>query len=330
MIWKNLPKPFLMLAPLEGVADTVFRQIVASCAKPDVFVTEFTSADGFCSPGRTAVRNNFIFTPEEMPIIAQIWGKNPETIYETAKAAAGMGFSGIDINMGCPDRNVMAHGGGGRMIDTPDLAQSAIAAMKAGIKDAGVVLPVSVKTRIGTKKIMTESWLSFLLNQEIDALTVHGRTVAELSKVPAHWDEIAKAVSLRDAMKLSTVIVGNGDVKNASEAMEKCSQYGVDGVMIGRGIFTNMWAFDRSEAPHLGTPSELIDVMERHVRLFAKVWGTTKDYAILKKFFKVYVNNFYGAIDWRVKAMATNSPDEIYALLCELKPQIQRLSMIQS
>lgn len=319
MIWKTLPRPFLMLAPLEGVADTVFRRIVASCAKPDVFVTEFTSADGYCSPGRTAVRNNFIFTPEEQPIVAQLWGKNPDTIYETAKAAAGMGFSGIDINMGCPDRNVMAHGGGGRMIDTPDLAKAAIIAIKEGIKDADVVLPVSVKTRIGTKKIITESWLSFLLEQHIDALIVHGRTVAELSKVPAHWDEIAKAVSLRDTMKLPTVIVGNGDVKNAAEAMEKHKQYGVDGVMIGRGIFTNMWAFDRSAVPHIGTPSELIDVMERHVRLFQDIWGAGKNHAVLNKFFKVYVNGFHGATEWRVRAMGTSSAQEALALISELR-----------
>lgn len=319
MIWATLPRPFLVLAPLEGVADTVFRRIVASCAKPDVFVTEFTSADGFCSPGRTAVKNNFLFTPEESPIIAQIWGKNPDTIYETSKVAAGMGFSGIDINMGCPDRNVMAHGGGGRMIDTPDLAKAAIAAIKEGIKDSGTFIPVSVKTRIGTKKIVTESWVSFLLEQQIDALTVHGRTVAELSKVPAHWDEIGKVVAIRDRMNVATVIIGNGDVKDAADAREKHATYGVDGVMIGRGIFQNPWAFDTAARPHVGTPMELIDVMERHVRLFNEVWGGRKNYAILKKFYKIYINGFRGATDWRVRAMATNSADEALALIRELR-----------
>lgn len=323
MIWTTLPRPFLMLAPLEGVADTVFRQIVASVAKPDVFVTEFTSADGFCSPGRTAVRENFLFTPIETPIIAQIWGKNPDTIYETSKAAAGMGFSGIDINMGCPDRNVMAHGGGGRMIDTPEFAKAAITAIKEGIKDSGVFLPVSVKTRIGTKKIVTESWLSFLLEQEIDALVVHGRTVAELSKVPAHWDEITKAVEIRNRMKVPTVIIGNGDVKDAHEAMEKHRQYGVDGVMIGRGIFTNMWAFDRATPPHIATASELLDIMERHTRLFSETWGDRKHYAILKKFYKMYVNGFHGATEWRVRCMDSNSAEEILAMLQELKSVVK-------
>ena len=209
------------------------------------------------------------------------------------------------------------------MIDTPDLAKSAIAAIKAGIKDAGVALPVSVKTRIGTKHIVTESWLSFLLEQQINALVIHGRTVAELSKVPAHWDEIAKVVEIRNKMNVPTVIIGNGDVKDANVAMEKHKQYGVDGVMIGRGIFSNMWAFDRSTPPHKGKPPELLDVMERHVRLFSETWGDRKHYAILKKFYKIYVNGFFGATEWRVRCMDTNSTEEILAILQELKAAVK-------
>lgn len=312
-----------MLAPLEGVADTVFRQIVASTCKPDLFVTEFTSADGFCSPGRRIVGDNFLFTPSEQPLIAQIWGKNPKTIFETAKAISGMGFAGIDINMGCPDKTVMAHGGGAAMIDTPEVAASVIAAAKAGIRASGVTLPLSVKTRIGIKRIITESWITFLLGQEIAALALHGRTAAELSKVPAHWDEIGKAVEIRDRMGVATVIIGNGDVKDAKEAMEKHTQYGVDGVMIGRGIFANLWAFDRSQTPHRATPRELLDVMERHVRLFSETWKTRKNYAILKKFYKIYVNGFHGATEWRVRCMATDTADEILAIMAQLRSSIE-------
>ncbi len=319
MIWQSLPRPFLVLAPLEGVADTVFRQIVASTAKPDLFVTEFTSADGFCSPGRTAVRENFIFTTKEEPIIAQIWGRNPDTIFETVKAISGMGFSGIDINMGCPDRNVCAHGGGAAMINTPEVAANVIQAAKDAIKASGVELSMSVKTRIGIKRIITESWITFLLEQGIDALTIHGRTAAELSKVPAHWDEIAKSVEIRNRMKVPTVIIGNGDVRDARDAMEKHKVYGVDGVMIGRGIFNNLWVFDRSQRPHVATPEELLDVMERHVKLFTQVWGEKKNYAILKKFYKIYVNGFHGATEWRVRAMATNTAEESLALLRKLR-----------
>lgn len=318
-IWQSLPHPFLVLAPLEGVADTVFRRIVASCSKPDLFVTEFTSADGFCSAGRKAVAENFLFTPEEEPIIAQIWGKNPQTLYETAKAVSAMGFAGIDINMGCPDKTVMGHGCGAAMIEAPIVAKEVIQAVKDGIKASGNTIPVSVKTRLGVKKIITEEWISFLLEQGIDALTIHGRTAAEMSKVPAHWDEIGIAVTIRDRMKAKTAIIGNGDVTDASEAMSKAKTYGVDGVMIGRGIFNNLWAFDRSENPHVATPRELLVVMERHVKLFTEVWGEKKNYPILKKFYKIYVNGFHGATDWRVRCMATNSAAEVLAILEELK-----------
>lgn len=308
-----------MLAPLEGVADTVFRRIVASCAKPDVFVTEFTSADGYCSPGKRAVADNFVFTPEEKPLIAQIWGKNPETLFKTAKDVAGMGFDGIDINMGCPDRTVMLHGGGAAMIDTPLIAKAAIRAIKDGIAESGRKIPFSVKTRLGNKQNVADTWLPFLLEQGLDALTLHARTAKELSKVPAHWEEVGKLVELRDRMKIATVIIGNGDVKDASDARKKYEEYHVDGVMIGRGIFQNPWAFDTSATPHIGSPREQLDVMERHVRLFTEVWGDRKNYAILKKFYKIYMNNFHGATDWRVRAMATNSAPEILSLLEELK-----------
>lgn len=317
--WQSLAKPFLVLAPLEGVADTVFRRIVMSCSRPDVLFTEFTSADGFCSPGRRAVMDNFIYTPEEQPLIAQIWGKNPVTIRETAKEAALLGFSGIDINMGCPDRTVMAHGGGGAMITTPEIAASVIAAAKEGIRTSGKQIPMSVKTRIGNKRIITEEWIRFLLEQDLSALTIHGRTVAELSKVPAHWDEIGKAVAIRDSLGIKTIIIGNGDVKDAKDAFEKHEQYGVDGVMIGRGIFQNPWAFDRSPHPHVGTPAELIDVMERHINLFTDVWRGKKNYAILKKFYKIYINGFHNATDWRVEAMATQTPEQALVLIARLR-----------
>lgn len=313
MIWSSLPRPFLALAPLEGVTDTVFRQIIASTARPDVFFTEFTSAEGFCSEGKEHVAENFVFTPKETPIIAQIWGKDPDMLYQTAQAVSKMGFAGIDINMGCPVRDVMKTGCGAAMIDTPNVAREVISAVRSG---AGS-LPVSIKTRIGNRQMQTEQWISFLLEQEIDALTIHGRTAKELSKVPTHWDEIGKAVRIRNEMGVRTAIIGNGDVKDAQDAREKHKEYGVDGVMIGRGIFQNPWAFDKSG--HVGTSVELLDVMERHITLFMETWGKRKHYAIMKKFYKIYVSGFYDATSWRERFMATNSVDEALELLSSLR-----------
>lgn len=313
-VWQNLPKPFLVMAPLEGVTDTVFRRIVALCAKPDVFFTEFTSCDGYCSKGRESVSQNFRFTQAETPIIAQLWGNNPDTMYRTAYEISTMGFVGIDINMGCPVHTVIKNECGAAMIDTPEVAAAVIAAVKKGSNG----LPVSVKTRIGTKKIITDTWVSFLLEQDLDALCVHGRTAREMSKVPAHWDEIGKAVVIRDRMNVKTKIIGNGDVVDARDAIAKYKEYGVDGVMIGRGIFHNLWCFDKSESPHVGTPKELLTIMKTHIELFENEWHDTKNYALLKKFFKIYVSGFSGAVDWRVRFMDTNSPQEALTLLNEL------------
>lgn len=318
-IWQELKIPFLVLAPLEGVTDTVFRRIVASCARPDVFFTEFTSSDGFCSVGRDRVAESFRFTKEEQPLIAQIWGSNPDTMYKTAKELSSMGFSGIDINMGCPDRAVVKNGSGAALIKNPDLAKILIDAVRRGAGSASRRMPISVKTRIGFNKIVTDEWFLFLLNLGLDAISIHCRTAKELSKGPAHWDQIRKIVDMRNRMGSKTKIIGNGDVKDAKDAMNKYTLYGADGIMMGRAVFTNMWAFDRKEVPHQPTTMELLDLMERHVRMFTAEWGTKKNYAILKKFFKIYITGFKGASEVRDRCMKTNSAEEVLQILQELR-----------
>lgn len=321
-IWQTLKTPFLVLAPLEGVTDTVFRRIVASCARPDVFFTEFMSADGYCSVGRERVKESLRYTKAERPIIAQIWGNNPKTIFDTAKGISTMGFAGIDINMGCPDRAVVKSGSGAAMIQTPDVVKEVIEAVKKGANCEGRRIPISIKTRIGFNTIVTKEWTTFLLGLDIDALTIHARTAKELSKVPAHWDEIGNVVKIRNQMGVKTKIIGNGDVKDASDAIEKHKKYGVDGVMIGRGVFTNMWAFDRSDVPHQPTTKELLDLMETHVRMYEKEWGENKNYAILKKFYKIYINGFEGASEVRDQCMKTNSSQEVLLILQTLRSRL--------
>ena len=244
-IWNTLEKPFLVQAPMEDVTDTVFRQIIAKCGKPDVFFTEFTNVEGMCSKGRDHVGRRLIFTSVERPIVAQIWGLDPSKFFETAKMVKDMGFDGIDINMGCPEKSVVKRGACAGLIHNPTLAKEIIEAVKKGAGD----LPISVKTRIGIKEIETEVWIEFLLKQNLDALTVHGRTVKEMSDVPAHWDEIGKVVKLRDKLNVNTLIIGNGDIKSLDDALEKHKKYKVDGIMIGRGIFENLWIFDKKINP---------------------------------------------------------------------------------
>jgi nifR3 family TIM-barrel protein len=318
-IWQKLQKPILALAPMEDVTDTVFRRIVASCAPPDISFTEFTNVDGLVSQGRDLVAQRLRFTKGEHPLIAQIWGMKPENYLTIAKELVEMGFDGIDINMGCPEKSVVTHGACSALVENPSLAKEIIDATKEG---AAGKIPVSVKTRIGFKKIVTEEWIGHILSCGIDALTVHGRTALEMSKPPVHWDEIAKVVNLRDEMNVATVVLANGDVKHAHEALEKVATYGVDGVMMGRAIFDDLWVFDRTEK-RVHTVVEHLNIMKEHVSLFETTWGTTKNYAILRKFFKIYVRGFEGAGVWREKVMSTKSPAEVYPLIEQMQKMLE-------
>jgi nifR3 family TIM-barrel protein len=300
-MYDSLPQPFFVLAPMEDVTDTVFRRVVARCAKPDFFVTEFTNADGLWSRGADEVAMRLRYTEEERPIVAQIWGRDPEIFYKTAQKLVEMGFDGIDVNFGCPERSVMQHACGAALIEEPELAAKIIGET---IRGAGK-LPVSVKTRIGVGKIVTEEWAKALLATGIAALAVHGRTAREMSKVPAHWDEIGKVVRVRDGMGGATKIIGNGDVKSRADGLDKAKEFGVDGIMIGRGIFDNPWIFSVDE--HQPTREELLKLMLFHLDLFEKEWGERKPFVVLKKYFKIYIRDFAGASALRVELMMTKT-----------------------
>jgi tRNA-dihydrouridine synthase len=313
-LWKDLKKPILIQAPMEDVTDTVFRQIIAKCGKPDVFFTEFTNVEGLCSRGRKKVGRRLIFTGIERPIVAQVWGKTPEKFFEAAKIIKQMGFDGIDINMGCPQKNVIKKGACGALIDNPIIAKEIILAVREG---AGG-LPISVKTRIGARDIQTEKWTSFLLKQNLDCLIVHGRTVAEMSDVLCHWDEIGKVVKLRDSLKSKTLIIGNGDIKTRIDALEKIKKYGLDGVMIGRGIFDNPWIFNKNRTLSKISSEEKIKLLIKHVTLFDKTWGKEKNFSSMKKFYKIYISSLPDAKTVRIELMKLKTAKETLEFLKSL------------
>lgn len=313
-IWKDLKKPILIQAPMEDVTDTVFRQIIAKCGRPDLFFTEFTNVEGMCSPGRDKVGKRFKFTLSEKPIIAQIWGNNPKNYFETAKLIKTMGFDGIDINMGCPEKSVIKKGSCAALINNHALAKEIILATREG---AGG-LPISVKTRIGIKSIQTEEWISFLLKLNLDCLIIHGRTVAEMSDVPNHWDEIGKVVKLRDSLKKQTLIIGNGDVKDLRDAMEKYEKYKVDGIMLGRAIFNNLWLFNKNIDPAKISYKEKLQLLIEHITLFDKTWGRTKNFAIMKKFYKIYISGMPDAHNVRMELMKFKTASETLQFLKSL------------
>jgi tRNA-dihydrouridine synthase len=294
---------------MDDVTDTVFRQIVAKHAPADLMMTEFANADGYCSPGKQAIMSRLQYESVEGPVVAQIWGIDPKNYYTMAKDIKDMGFVGVDINMGCPVKDMIKKGACSAMIQNPTLAAEVIAATKEGAGD----LPVSVKTRVGFDKIDTKNWIGFLLEQKLDALIVHGRTRKEMSKVPAHWEEVAKSVELRNNIAPETVIVGNGDVLSREEGDAKARATGVDGVMIGRGIFQNLFVFDAEDKKH--TQKEMLSIMAEHIKLYEKTWGEYKSYEPLKKFYKVYINNFDGAARLRAKFMETKNAKEALKLI---------------
>ncbi len=307
-IWDDLPKPFFVLAPMEGVTDHVFRQVVQHAAPADVAMTEFTNAASFCHPdGRQSTASRLFVAAEENPVIAQIWGNNPVHFAQMSKELAASGsYAGIDINLGCPAKDIVKQNACSALIGNEPLVAELIAAAKVG------GLPVSVKTRLGKKELQTEPWFSFLLQQDLAAITVHGRTVKEMSKVAAHWDEIERVVELRDTLSPHTKIIGNGDVTDRAHGLQLAAQTKVDGIMIGRGVFHNIYAF--ATDPKIGTRAELLDLLEYHLQLVDKTISPGR-FAALKKFFKIYISGFPGAADLRAQLMETTSLEQVWELL---------------
>lgn len=310
--WNKLKvqkKPFLVLAPLDGVTDFVFREIISETAKPDVFLTEFTSIDALCSAGYDKTIARLRYSEKQRYIVAQIWGTDPNKFYESAKLIKNLGFDGIDINMGCPEKNVMRLGSGAAHIMNPRRAAEIIKATK----EAAVNIPVSVKTRIGVDSINTDSWIKYLLEQKLDAIIIHGRTAKELSKTPVHWDEIEKAVQLRDEISTETVVLGNGDILSFEDAKSVQKKYKVDGVMIGKGIFSNPWVFERIPKKH--TIQESLNLLLKHTKLFCDIYPEKYKFPVMKKFFKMYIKSFYGAKKFKIQLMNAKNYEEVEELV---------------
>ncbi|HAR4271828.1 TPA: tRNA-dihydrouridine synthase [Staphylococcus aureus] len=302
---------------MEDVTDIVFRHVVSEAARPDVFFTEFTNTESFCHPeGIHSVRGRLTFSEDEQPMVAHIWGDKPEQFRETSIQLAKMGFKGIDLNMGCPVANVAKKGKGSGLILRPDVAAEIIQATKAG------GLPVSVKTRLGYYEIDEwKDWLKHVFEQDIANLSIHLRTRKEMSKVDAHWELIEAIKNLRDEIAPNTLLTINGDIPDRKTGLELAEKYGIDGVMIGRGIFHNPFAFEKEPREH--TSKELLDLLRLHLSLFNKYEkDEIRQFKSLRRFFKIYVRGIRGASELRHQLMNTQSIAEARALLDEFEAQM--------
>ncbi|NNJ70685.1 MAG: tRNA-dihydrouridine synthase [Kiritimatiellales bacterium] len=319
--WNTIDRPIIALAPMEDVTDTVLRELLLGLADPDalhVVMTEFVSTDGLVHrKARKRVIHRLHITDSErallkeknVKIVAQIWGNTPENYQQVIKEIAEqMAFDGIDINMGCPVPKVVRRGCCSGLIGNPSLAKEIIQAAQEASD-----LPVSVKTRIGLKSIATEEWIGHLLETKPAALTIHGRTQNQMSHGLADWSEIAKAARLRDRMDLDMPILGNGDVRSLEEARNRCADFGLDGAMIGRGIFENPWLFMEKQRER--TKEEKLDLLWKHTELFDRVWNGTKNFHILRHYYSIYSKGFPGAAELRARLMQTESIADVEQIL---------------
>jgi nifR3 family TIM-barrel protein len=321
--WGKLKKPFFCLAPMSDVTDIAFRRIIAKYSKNRenkdriVFWTEFVAADGLCNNlAKKKLSHMLEYSEAERPIVAQVFGANPENMKKACQYVASLGFDGIDINMGCPDKSVVAQGAGAGLIKTPELARKIIQAAHAGILAAGQHIPVSVKTRIGFNKEEIDKWITEILKEDISALTIHLRTAKEMSLVPANWDHIKKIKELIKISGKEILLIGNGDVTSIKDGEGKILQYGCDGVMIGRGVFGNPWFFLLEEKKDIST-REKLEVLIEHTQVFEKELSKPKhkSFAVMKKHFKAYVNGFEGAKELRIKLMETENTKQVEKII---------------
>lgn len=313
-IYKKLlceKRKIFALSPMEGVTDTVFRQVLCEIGKPDLFFTEFLNVEGFCSSGRSKVAHRLDSRDMERPIVIQLWGNVPKYYAETLEYVRTLKPDGIDINMGCSVRDVLSGGRGSALINDKVLAKEIISV----VKESSVGLPISVKTRIGFESIQTEEWIGFLLEQNLDMITVHGRLSRESYSAPSKWDEIGKVVKMRNQISPETVILGNGDVKSIKQANGYVNEYGVDGVMIGRAILNNPWLFS-SRNPEDVSEEERKEVLKKHLEIFEKEKGQMDIFKSQKKYVKAYISNFDAASELRERLMNASSSLEIMKLLC--------------
>lgn len=320
--WEKLPRPFWALAPMEDVTDVAFRQMFALHGRyrdghgnlrgPDVLWTEFTSADGLLKGGWERLKHQLFYEDNERPIVVQLFSAHPDRMRQAAKLCAELGFDGVDINMGCPSQTVVDNGCGCDLIRNPELAVELITAAKEGAGD----VPVSVKTRTGFNESEIEDWVPALLEAEPAVLIMHGRTRKEMSKVPNDWEEIARTVEIRNKLGSETLIVGNGDIEALVEGEKKAAESGVEGLMVGRGVFGNPWFFNPEIEREKLPIEERLGVMVEHARTFDKLLPN-QHFAVMRKHFKAYTSGLPESNQLRDQLMQTESSGEVAQIVDE-------------
>lgn len=309
--WQDLKKPIIGLAPMDGVTDEPMRQIQVSIAKPDVFYTEFIQVEGFSRKPK-AFQNILTFKNNEHLIVAQVVGCTPSDFAKSIKEIITLGFDGIDLNMGCPNKDVVQRGAGGALIGNYKLAEEII---KVALETIDGKLPLSVKTRIGIDKPVTEEWISFLSQFPLSEVTIHGRLVKQVHSGSVNWQEIQKGEEILKAKNI--VCLGNGGIKNRKEGEEKSKEYNLDGVLIGQAAIGNPWVFREDYVP---TQDEILNTILKHGEIANDFFGE-KRYATVLKHYAKYPKGFKYCKGLRMSLLKTRSYEEVKKVIEDFRKE---------
>jgi tRNA-dihydrouridine synthase len=326
------------LSPMDGITDAVFRYIQTTVSQPDILFTEFVSAEGIAH-GAVKLFDQLLYSSVERPIIAQLFGKDPQSFYFSTIILCHLGFDGVDINMGCPAKTVTQHGSGAALIGNYSLVREIISSVKKAVSDfesqkitindlklkkktleiidrnlkystykqINKKFSVSVKTRLGIENSIVDTWIPFLLEQDLDFITLHGRTLRQGYSGVADWEEIKKAANF--CKKYRTKIFGNGDIQNRSQGIEYCHKYSVNGALIGRSALGNPWVF----GDIIATPQERYDTLIRHTKKFLEVFPERR-FEPLRKYFLAYTKGLPNAKILRSKLITVTNIDQLLSL----------------
>lgn len=313
--WEKLNKPILGMAPMADITDIVFRQMLVKFGKPDIIYTEFVSCDGLCSVGKEKLLLDFKFFDNERPIVAQVFGSKPENFYKAAQIVADLGFDGIDINMGCPDKKVIKQKAGSALIKDMDLAVEIIKATKEGAKG----LPVSVKTRTGFYKEDILDWIDVLVAAKPVAIALHGRTTRQMYRGQANWDLIKETSQKIKQIDKKIIVLGNGDIKSLEEAYEYSKIYGVDGVLVGRNVVGKPWFFSKEYINKKISLFDKLDIILLHCQMYIDIIADEKKFYVLRKFFTAYLKGEIGVKGLKNELMQCNTFAEVRDLINDFK-----------
>lgn len=322
--WGELERPIIGLAPMDGVTDAAMRYMTKKYGNPEVMFTEFTNVEGISHAIRShkwsqshRLARNFKYDESQRPIVAQLFGKDPESFRVAAKLMVELGFDGVDINMGCPAKNVSEHGSGAALIGQPDLAGEIIKATIEGVSQGhsvtGKLIPVSVKTRTGVSEIVTEKWIEHLLQFDLAAITLHGRTLKQMYQGLADWEEIGKAARMVKGSGKETIFLGNGDVDSVQSAVDRVQRYGVDGVLMGRAAMGAPWVFEKTQNLEK-SKTQRMEIAIEHARKFEEFFPDDL-FMSMRKHLAWYAKGFEGASELRQKLVLTNSAAEVEEIL---------------